>query len=98
MAENKKLKRENSLLKEQTTFTIDMRSTHTANSTQNVVIVESSYELTEMELAAFKEAISDEFMSNQGWTVDQYGRVKDEDFQLYKAGYVTTIKKILKHT
>jgi hypothetical protein len=55
LAENKKLKSENALLKHQTTLTIDI----------------------------------------QGWTVDAQGRVKNKGMQLYKAGYVTAIKKIL---
>lgn len=98
IAENKKLKRENSLLKEQTTLTIDMRPTSDGNSrnNQNVVIVEASYNLTEMEINALKEAISDEFMQYRGWTPDEYGRVKEKGIQVYKAGYVGAIKKVLK--
>lgn len=95
ISENKKLKRENSLLKEQTTFTIDMRPIKDINSNQNVVIVEPSYDLTETELDALRDAISDEFMKHQGWTTDEYGRVKEKGIQIYKAGYVTAIKKVL---
>lgn len=95
MAENKKLKRENSLLKEQTTFTIDMRPTNDISSNKDVVIVGSSYNLTDTEIDALENAISNEFMSHQGWTTDNYGRVKENGIQVYKAGYVTAIQKIL---
>lgn len=49
IAENKKLKRENSLLKEQTTLTIDMRPNNDSyvRSNQNVVVVSASHDLIE---------------------------------------------------
>lgn len=96
MAENKKLKRELSLLKEQSTLMIDMRP---INNTRNEsTIIETSYNLTDTEIIALKEAVSDEFMLNQGWTTDNYGRVKENGVQIYKAGYITAIQKILKKT
>ena len=45
-----------------------------------------------------KHAISDDFISHQGWTADAQGRVKNKGMQLYKAGYATAIKKILNYT
>ncbi|MFJ7649175.1 gamma-mobile-trio protein GmtX [Lysinibacillus sp. NPDC097279] len=95
IAENKKLKRENSLLKEQTTFTIDMRPINDISKNKNGVIVEPSYNLTDTEMDALNNAISNEFMNQQGWTTDNYGRVKENGIQIYKAGYVTAIQKIL---
>lgn len=95
MSENKKLKRENSLLKEQTTFTIDMRPTNDMSSNKDVVIVEPSYNLTDTEIDALRNAISNEFMNHQGWTTDNYGRVKENGIQVYKAGYITAVQKIL---
>ena len=95
ISENKKLKRENSLLKEQTTFTIDMRPTNDISTNKDVVIVEPSYNLTDTEIDALRNAISNEFMNHQGWSTDNYGRVKENGIQVYKAGYVTAIKKIL---
>lgn len=38
---------------------------------------------------------SNEFMKDQGWTTDKYGRVKENGIQIYKAGYATAIQKIL---
>jgi hypothetical protein len=95
ISENRKLKRENSLLKEQTTFTIDMRPTSGISSNKDVIIVEPSYNLTETEIVALRYAVSDEFMKHQEWTTDEYGRIKEKGIQIYKAGYVTAIKKVL---
>ena len=93
--ENKKLKRENSLLKEQTTLTIDIRPINDISRNKDLVIVETSYNLTDTEIDALKNAISNEFMNHQGWTTDNYERVKENGIQVYKAGYVTAIQKIL---
>lgn len=98
LAENKKLKKENSLLKQRTTLTIDMRKPkdEVLGSGQNVVLVSPSHDLTDTELKALREAISDDFMKDRGWTVDDYGRVKEKGIQVYKPGYVSAIKKVLK--
>ena len=98
LSENKKLKNENSLLKQQTTLTIDMRKSkdEILGVGQNTVLVSPSHDLTEMELKALREAISDDFMNHRGWNVDDHGRVKEKGVLVYKPGYVNAIKKILK--
>lgn len=100
LAENKKLKNENSLLKQQTILTIDMRKPkdEVLGGGQNAVLVSPSHELTEMELKALREAISDDFMQHRGWTADEYGRIKEKGIQVYKPGYISAIDKILKGT
>lgn len=97
LAENKKLKNENSLLKQQTSLTIDMRKSkdESLGIGQNTVLVSASYNLTDTELKALREAISDEFIQHRGWTVDDYGRIKEKGVMVYKPGYVTAIKKVL---
>jgi hypothetical protein len=97
LAENKKLKSENSLLKQQTTLTIDMRKSKDEylGINQNAVIVSTLHDLTEMEIKALRDAISDELMKHHGWTVDDYGRVKEKGVQVYKPGYVSAIAKVL---
>lgn len=97
IAENKKLKNENSLLKQQTTLTIDMRKSkdEVLGIGQNTVLVSPSYNLSEMEIKALREAISDDFMNQRGWTVDEYGRVKEKGSFVYRPGYVSAIKKVL---
>lgn len=96
IAENKKLKNENYLLKNQTCITIDMRNQNAHSSANSdVVIVSPLGELTDMEIEALKDAISDRLLKERGWTTDEQGRVKEKGFPVYKAGYVTAIKKIL---
>jgi len=97
LAENKKLKAEVSLLKQQTTLTIDMRKSkhEILGVRENTVLVSPSHDLTEMEIKALREAISDDFIQHRGWTVDDYGRVKEKGVVVYKPGYVNAIRKIL---
>jgi hypothetical protein len=100
LAENKKLKSENALLKHQTTLTIDMRAQQNNSTlqTSSIELIPQSEDLLPTELSALEHAISDDFISHQGWTVDAQGRVKNKGMQLYIAGYVTAIKKILNNT
>lgn len=96
IAENRKLKNENNLLKNQTCITIDMRNQNAQSfANSDVVIVSPLDELTDMEIEALKDAISDNFFKKQGWATDEQGRVKEKGFPVYKAGYVTAIKKLL---
>lgn len=96
IAENKKLKAENILLKKESNFTIDMRKDNSAKD--SVVIMPSPYDFSDSEINALKSAISGDFFAEQGWTVDEVGRVKDGNYTLYKVGYVNAIRKILEHT
>ncbi|WP_269923059.1 gamma-mobile-trio protein GmtX [Psychrobacillus psychrodurans] len=50
---------------------------------------------TDTEIDALRNAISNEFMNHQGWTTDNNGRVKENGIQVFKAGYITAIHKIL---
>lgn len=96
IAENKKLKNENNMLKNQTCITIDMRNQKNATSpTSDVVVVSALDNLTETEIDALKDAVSDNFFKDRGWTTDEQGRVKEKGYPVYKTGYVTAIKKIL---
>ena len=93
IAENRKLKNENNLLKSQTCITIDMRNPKNNSSANNgVVIVSALDDLTETEIGALKDAISDKLFKERGWTTDEQGRVKEKGYPVYKAGYVTSIK------
>ncbi len=96
IAENKKLKNENNMLKNQTCITIDMRNQKSAvSSNSDVVVVSAIDNLTETEISALKDAVSDRFFKERGWTADEQGRVKEKGYPVYKTGYVTAIKKIL---
>ena len=62
MAENRKLKNENNMLKNQTCITIDMRNPpNTTSTSTDVVVVSALDDLTETEIEALKEAISEKF-------------------------------------
>ena len=96
MAENRKLKSENNMLKNQTCITIDMRNQEDKVAKADpVVIISPLEELTETEILALQHAVSDEFFRSREWSVDEYGRVKEKGYPVYKAGYVTAIKKLL---
>ena len=45
----------------------------------------------ETEINALREAVSDKFFKERGWTTDEQGRVKEKGFPVYKAGYVKVI-------
>lgn len=53
-----------------------MRPINDISKNKDVVIVEHSYNLTDTEIDALRNAISNEFMNHQRWTTDNYGRVK----------------------
>lgn len=96
IAENRKLKNENNLLKNQTSITIDMRNQQSnASTNEDVVVISALDNLTEMEIEALRDAISDKLFKERGWIADEQGRVKEKGYQVYKVGYVTAIKKIL---
>lgn len=66
-----------------------------SSANSDVIIVSPLDELTDMEIEALKDAISDRLLKERGWITDEQGRVKEKGFPVYKAGYVTAIKKIL---
>jgi hypothetical protein len=78
LAENRKLKGENTFLKRQTQVTIDMMPTPQLPGTngQGTVQVLPTFNFLPIEIDALEHAISDEFMKEQGWTQDDRGRVK----------------------
>lgn len=97
MAENSKLKGENSLLKRSITLTLDMRpnTPPVLNSEENVEATPSNYNLLPSEIEALRHAISEDLLNDQDWTVDDQGRIKHKGRSVFKVGYVTAIKKVL---
>lgn len=97
LAENRKLKSENSLLKQQTKLTIDMRPAvrPLLNVNENTETLSQINNLLPSEITALQNAISDEFLKEWGYTTDEQGRIKYKGRTMYKPGYVTAIKKIL---
>ena len=100
LAERNRFKSELNLLKAQTSMVIDLRPLpkpppRAASDTVQLLPAFVGV-LNEMEIAALKSAILDEFFNMQGWRATAAGQVKDESGEVYKHGYVTAIKKILK--
>jgi hypothetical protein len=73
-----------------------MRNQKNATSpNSHVVVVSALDDLTETEINALRDAVSERFFKERGWTADEQGRVKEKGYPVYKTGYVTAIKKIL---
>lgn len=83
--------KENRLLKQQTEITYDKRANKESMLESNT----SPKILQEYEIETLKNAISDDFFAQQGWTTDKNGRVFNGKVRIYGLGYVTAIKKII---
>jgi len=95
LAENKKLRGENLLLKKISSgkIVIDQRPCIKNNSEVGVL---PDIKLTPQEIESLTHAISTETIDQQNWKVLSRGGVKTTTGQqLYKNGYVSAIKKIL---
>jgi hypothetical protein len=66
------------------------------NDDEKKITVSGLHTLTDSEINALRVAISDEVMHENGWTIDEYGGVNTKDYQIFKSGFVTAIKKVLK--
>jgi hypothetical protein len=98
LAENKKLKGEVNLLKRNAQVVIDQRPLQPTLGTQKEVVQTlSTYTgLTESEKDALKHATSDKLIQNEGWQIDEGGRVLNAHGRaVFKVGFVTAIRKVL---
>lgn len=99
LAENRKLKAENMLLKTQANVVIDRRPASVLPASQSpagVQVILPLGTLMSVEVDALGHAISDELLKNMGWTVDaKTGRVSKGGHAIFRAGFVTGIKKVL---
>jgi hypothetical protein len=97
IAENRKLKGENTLLKTQMQVSIDMRPNTqlTGANGKGTVQVLPTFNLLPIEIDALEHAISNTLMKEQGWTQDDHGRVKRGGRTIFKAGFVRAIRKVL---
>lgn len=100
IAERKKLKAENRILKQNTEVIVDMRPNQNIGAEQahQGVQVLSTLDslLLPSDIEALKDAIDENKMAQLNWTVSKYGAVKDEyERPLFKTGFVLAIKKIL---
>jgi hypothetical protein len=93
IAERNKFRSENILLKTMTETIVDRRRVVAPPKGSPCL----SGLLTEPEREALQLAISEKLFEERAWKVFPNGRVKDKHGRhLYKPGYVTAIKKILK--
>ena len=99
LAENRKLKAENMLLKTQANVVIDRRPAIALSGSPASTVVQVMPPLSTLmplEVDALRHAISDEQLKNMGWTVDaKTGRVSKGGRAVFRAGFATAIKKVL---
>ncbi len=99
LAENRKLKAENTLLKTQAQVVIDRRpgSAMSAPTTHSSVqVLPALSTLLPLEVDALRHAVSDELFAKMGWRVDtKTGRVSKDGHAIFRAGFATAIKKVL---
>lgn len=102
LAENRKLKAENMLLKTQANVVIDRRPPIALSGAPTSTVVQVMPPLSTLmplEVDALRHAISDEQLKNMGWTVDaKTGRVSKGAHAVFRAGFATAIKKVLDAT
>lgn len=100
IAEKKKLKVENRILKKNAEVVVDIRPykvIHAEQPHQEVTILPAlNGVLLPSEIEALKDAIDEQKMVKRGWVVSKYGAIKDEhERPLFKNGFVLAIQKIL---
>lgn len=99
VAEYRKLKGENSLLKRTATLTIDMRPQNQAplSSCEIVEVLQPAFNLLPSEAQALEHAISEDNLKEQGWVADAQGRIKHKGRIVFKIGFVSAINRVLKN-
>lgn len=96
LAENKKLRGEVNLLKANTEVVIDQRQMTASPSRDTIQILPAFTGLTESEKDALKHAVSEKLMTDEGWTLDDHGRILNAKGRaIQKVGYVTAVLKII---
>ena len=99
LAENRKLKAENSILKSQANVVIDRRPASglsVSPSSTGVQIIPPLSTLMPLEVEALRHAISEDLLKNMGWTMDiKTGRISKNGHSIFRAGFTTAIKKVL---
>jgi len=94
ITDRERLKVENNLLRSKVEITIDRRPTESSPRWPS----SSRITLTESEIDALKQAISQTFISDQGWKEGEHGEVHTLAGRLvFDVGYTIAIRKILEH-
>lgn len=99
LAENRQLKKENTVLKMNADIVIDHRphpGPRDRASNPGPQTLPPLSNLLPLEIEALRDAVSDELLKNNGWTMDpKTGRVLRGGRAIFRAGFATAIKKIL---
>ncbi|MEI2830547.1 gamma-mobile-trio protein GmtX [Pseudomonas mosselii] len=99
LAERRRYLAELNLLKSQKVIVVDRRPNvvELPQESESIQLLPSlKGVLNDMEITALRAAVSDEFFDRQGWMVTRAGQVKGDAGEIYKHGYVTAIRKILR--
>lgn len=95
IAQRNKLRSENNILKKNIEISIQMNPSKVINAVEVLPALVSK--LLPSEIEALKDAINEDKIAQRGWTISNYGAVKDEyERSLFKNGFVPAIQKILK--
>ncbi|QTQ35973.1 gamma-mobile-trio protein GmtX [Aromatoleum petrolei] len=95
LAENRQMRREITLLKAEGNRVIDMRP-RSAEPREAIQVLPATTGLYPSEIEALRHAVSDRLLKNEGWSCDAEGRVLNEAGRvIFKAGYVSAIRKII---
>jgi len=98
LAENRKLRSENNILKNKSNYMIDRRPLPAVPASKEVIqIIPASYVLNDSEKEALRHSISDKLFKEEGWIADDNGRVMIEKNKrvIQKVGFVAAIRKML---
>lgn len=97
LAQNKKLLGEVNLLKNNANVVIDQRRIISSeHMSDEMSAVPSLNVFTESEISALRHAISKELLEQEGWSVDQHGRLlNNKGRAIFKPGFATAILKVI---
>jgi hypothetical protein len=97
IAANSRLKGEIQVLKQNADIVIDRRRIEPEKrEPRTAQVFPTLGGLTEMEVEALRHAISDAFLEQEAWAVENNGRVKNgKGRTLFKPGFATAIRKVL---
>jgi len=83
------------LMKNKGEIVIDRRKSATPESSATQSEVLPAFTLSELERKAVRQALSEDFLKDEGWTVDSSGRIKnDKGRPIFAAGFATALRKI----
>lgn len=96
LAENRQLRRKNTLLKSEAYRVLDMRPQVNNVPVTPIEILPASTGLLPSEIDALRKAVSAKFLADEGWSCDEEGRVhNDRGRTIFRAGFATAIRKII---